>query len=72
MYNLNNKLTEQQRLNIICSKLVNKLMKDGKKAISEKIVYDTFKILEKTHNVHKRCNLLLCFHESKQTLSFQN
>ena len=36
MYNLNNKLNEQQRLNIICSKLVNKLMKDGKKQYLKK------------------------------------
>jgi small subunit ribosomal protein S7 len=59
MYNLNNKLNEQQRLNIICSKLVNKLMKDGKKTISKKIVYDTFRNLEKTHNVDPHHTLLI-------------
>mgnify|MGYP003921151439 CR=1 FL=1 len=59
MYNLNNKLNEQQRLNIICSKLVNKLMKDGKKTISEKIVHDTFRNLEKTHNVDPHHTLLI-------------
>ena len=47
MYNLNNKLNEQQRLNIICSKLVNKLMKDGKKTISEKIVMILLEIWKK-------------------------
>jgi small subunit ribosomal protein S7 len=33
--------------NVLVAKLINRLMKDGKKAVAEKLVYDTFEELKK-------------------------
>jgi len=46
-----NKTNVNEHLNMIYNKLVNKLMLDGKKTISEKIVQDALKILKDSHKV---------------------
>ncbi|NRB10995.1 MAG: 30S ribosomal protein S7 [Rickettsiaceae bacterium] len=36
---------------VLLSKFINNVMKDGKKSIAEKIIYDSFDIMKKKHSV---------------------